>query len=183
MKLRYIAALTLLCSCFQLGQANALGWKQCHSQAQCGPKEFCGVVQNQPVGTCQPSDSWPLTPATTTDASTGVYGSSVVSGGCCGADLPNPPGSTPPDSPPPDWAHLEREFDGACVTITKVSSGATVTNQVVASAVCNKLGNYRIALPPGDYLLKSIKTNKSETVRVKIGVFQLIDLSVFLHAA
>jgi hypothetical protein len=181
MKLRYIVALSFLCLCFQLGQANALGWKECYSQTQCGPKEFCGVVQGKAVGACQPSDSWPLTPATTTDASTGVYGSSVVSGGCCGADRPDPSGWTPP--PPPDWARLKREFDGACVTITKVSSGATVTNQVVASAVCNKLGNYRIALPPGDYLLKSIKTDKSETVRVKIGVFQLIDLSVFLTPA
>ena len=183
MKPCHFALLAFLSFGFQLRQANALGWKECYSHAQCGPKEFCGVVPEKAVGTCQPSDSWPLTPAKTIDLSSGVYGSSVVSGGCCGTERAYPPDSTPPDSPPADWAHLEREFDGACVTITKVSSGAAVTNQVVASAVCNKLGNYRIALPPGDYLLKSSRSNKSETVRVKMGVFQWIDLSVYLHPA
>jgi hypothetical protein len=172
MKLYHFAVLALLSFGFQLGQANALGWKECYGQAQCDPMEFCGVVPDKAVGACVPSDSWPLTPATTTDTITGVYGSSAVAGGCCGADMPDPPARPP-----------ERDLSGACVTITKVSSRATVTNQVVASAVCNKMGNYRIALPPGDYLLKSSRTNKSETVRMRIGVFQMINLSIFLAPA
>lgn len=108
MKLQHLAALTFLSLGFQLGQANALGWKECYNQAQCGPKEFCGVSPGTAVGACQPSDSWPLTPATTTDSSTGVYGSSVVQGGCCGTEQGHPSDWTPPDSPPPDWAHLAR---------------------------------------------------------------------------
>jgi hypothetical protein len=174
MKLCYSAVLIFLCFALQLGQANALGWKQCYSHAQCGPMEFCGVAPDKDVGACQPSDSWPLTPAPTTDPSTGVYGSSVVQGGCCGADLVHPPNWTPPPAP---------DFSGACVTITKASSASTRSNQVFATAVCDKTGSYRIALPPGDYLLKSSRTNKSETVRVKIGVFQLIDLSIYLEPA
>jgi len=177
MKLRYIAALSFLCLCFKLGQANALGWKQCYSQVQCGPKEFCGLAQNQPVGSCQPSDSWPLTPTPTTDTSTGVYGSSAVVGGCCGTERAYPPGWTPEPAPPaPD-------LSGACVTISKASSASTRSYQVFATAVCDKTGSYRIALPPGDYLLKSSRTNKSATVRVKIGVFQLMDLSIYLEPA
>ena len=177
MKLRYIAALSFLCLCFKLGQANALGWKQCYSHAQCGPMEFCGVAPDQAVGACVPSDSWPLTPATTTDPSTGVYGSSVIQGGCCGTEQGHPPNWTPPPPPP------EPDLSGPCVTIIKASSASTRSYQVFATAVCDKTGNYRIALPPGDYLLKSSRTSKSATVTVKIGVFQLIDLSVYLEPA
>jgi hypothetical protein len=165
MKLRHCAALTFLCFAFQPGQANALGWKECYSQAQCGPKEFCGVAPDKDVGACQASDSWPLTPAPTTDPSTGVYGSSVVQGGCCGTERAYPPGWTPEPTP------AAPDLSGPCVTITKASSASTESNQVFATAVCNKWGNYRIALPPGDYLLKSSRTNKSEKVRVKIGFF------------
>jgi hypothetical protein len=172
MKLHHFAALTFLSLGFQLGQANALGWKECYSQAQCGTTEFCGAVPDKPVGSCQPSDSWPLTPATATDATTGVYGSSVVLVGG-GAERVYPPNYTPP----------EPDFSGACVTISNVASGTTERDQVLARAVCNKRGDYRIALPPGDYLLKSSRSNKSETVRAKIGVFQLIDLSVYLEPA
>jgi hypothetical protein len=78
MKLYHFAALAFLSFGFQLGQANALGWKECYGQAQCDPMEFCGVVPDKAVGACVPSDSWPLTPATTTDTNTGVYGSSAV---------------------------------------------------------------------------------------------------------
>jgi hypothetical protein len=170
MKLRHFATLSFLCLTFQLGQANALELKECYSETQCGPKEFCGVVPDKPLGTCQPSDSWPLTPATTTDTSTGVYGFSFVSIGGGAA-------------PGPNWTPPELDFSGPCVTITKAPSGTTESNQVIARAVCNKRGSYRIALPPGDYLLKSSRSKKSETVRVKIGVFQLIDLSEYLNAA
>jgi hypothetical protein len=171
MKLRYFAALTFLCLCFQLGQANALGWKQCYSQAQCGSQEFCGVGENQAPGTCRPSDWWPITPTTTKDSSTGVYGSSVfaIGGGAAPAD--NSP------SPNPD-------FSGVCVIISNVPSSATANSQVIARAVCDKRGAYRIVLPPGDYLLKSRRdsNNKSVVVRVKSGTFQWGDLSVILEA-
>jgi hypothetical protein len=173
MKLRYFAALTFLCWCFQLGQSNALGWKQCYSQAQCGPEEFCGVVQNQPVGNCQTSDSWPLTPAPTTDSSTGVYGYSVFSIGG-GAFQVHPPNWTPPPEP---------DISGVCVTIYSIASGATASDKVIATSVCDKRGAYRIALPPGDYLLKSRRdsNNKSVVVRVKSGTFQWGDLSVIVE--
>jgi hypothetical protein len=170
MKLRYIAALSSLCLCFQLGQANALGWKQCYSQAQCGSQEFCGVDENQAPGTCRSSDWWPITPATTKDTSTGVYGSSVfaIGGGAA------PANNGTPRNP---------DFSGLCVTISNVPSSATANSQVIARAVCDKRGTYRIALPPGDYLLKSRRdsNNKSEVVRVKAGTFQWADLSVILE--
>src|SRR5262250_2629783 len=146
MKLHHLAALTLLSLGIQLGQAHALGWKECYTQAQCGPQEFCGVVPDKTVGNCQPSDSWPLTPATTTDPSTGVYGSSAVVGGCCGTEPARP-------WTDPGWKPPEPDLSGACVTITEASSGAA-SNQFVGRAFCNKIGRYRIALPPGDYLLK-----------------------------
>lgn len=170
------AALMFLFLALQVGNANALGWKECYSQAQCEPKEFCGVVPGKAVGSCQLAEGWPLTPATTTYMSTGVYGSSAVEGGCCGTERAYPRNYPPPQPPEPD-------FSGACVTIYNVSSGRAGSNQVIARAVCNKIGNYRIELPPGDYLLKSTRTNKSETVRVKIGAFQLIDLSIYLNPA
>lgn len=178
MQLRHFAALTFLCFASQLGQANALGWKECYSQAQCGPTEFCGVVTNKPVGSCQPSDSWPLTPAPTTDSSTGVYGASAVFAGCCGTQQAHPWDWKPPESTP-----AAPDLSGPCVTITKTPSASTKSNQVFATAVCDKIGRYRIALPLGDYLLKSSRSNKSETVRVKIGVFQLKDLSIFFPPA
>ena len=173
MKLRYIAALTFLCWCFQLKQANALGWKQCYSQAQCGSQEFCGVGENQAPGTCRPSDWWPITPATTKDTSTGVYGSSVFAMGG-GAEQVHPPNWTPPPEP---------DITGVCVTIYSIASGATASDKAIATAVCDKRGAYRIALPPGDYLLKSRRdsNNKSAVVKVKSGTFQWGDLSVILE--
>jgi hypothetical protein len=168
----HFALLAFLSFGFQLGQANALGWKECYSQAQCGPNEFCGVVPNNPIGHCQASDSWPLTPAKTTDTSTGVYGYSVFE---VGGGAPPPPDWTPPAAP---------DFSGVCVTISNVPPSATTSSQIMATAVCDKRGAYRIALPPGDYLLKSHRdsNNKSEVVTVKSGTFQLGDLSVILEA-
>jgi hypothetical protein len=173
MNLRHFAALTFLCLTFQLGQANALGWKECYSQTQCASNEFCGVLANKPVGSCQPSDSWPLTPATTADTSTGVYGFSVFSIGG-GAFQVHPPNWTPP----------EPNFGGVCVTISNVPSGGTASSQVIATAVCDKRGAYRITLPPGDYLLNSRRdsNNVSKVVTVKSGTFQLGDLSIIVEA-
>jgi len=173
MKPCHFAVLAFLSFGFQLGQANALGWKECYSHAQCGPNEFCGVVPDKAVGTCQPSDSWPLTPATSSDTSTGVYGYSVFEVGG-GAEQALPPNWTPP----------EPDFSGVCVTVSSTASGASASRRIVATAVCDKRGAYRIALPPGDYFLKSRRdsNNKSDVVTVKSGTFQWGDLSVILEA-
>lgn len=173
MKPYHFALLAFLSFGFRLGQANALGWKECYGQAQCGPKEFCGVVPNNPVGHCQASDSWPLTPATSSDTSTGVYGYAVFEVGG-GAERVLPPNWTPP----------EHDFSGVCVTVSSTASGTSARSRIIATAVCDKRGAYRISLPPGDYLLKSRRdsNNKSDVVTVKNGTFQWGDLSVILEA-
>jgi hypothetical protein len=115
-----------------------------------------------------PSDVWPLTSASAaSDLTTGVYGFSavVVSGGA-------PPAA--------DYQRPEPDFSGACVTITKIQPDASSTNQIVAKAECNKQGNFRIALPVGDYLLKGRGT--SQTVHVTSGIFQNADLATYLNA-
>jgi hypothetical protein len=163
------AALALAGLVLHLGQANASGPGSCFSQAQCKSQEFCGVdPNNHGRGSCMPADVWPLTSSnTTSDVNTGIYGfSAVVVGG-------GPP-------PAPGYERPEPDFSGACVTITKIHPGSSSTNQIVPKAECDKKGNFRIALPVGDYLLKG--RGGSQTVHVTTGIFQNAMLAQFLNA-
>jgi hypothetical protein len=168
MKSRHAAALALVGWFLPLASVNALGPEYCVSQDQCSPQQFCGADRNSYWrASCVSSAIWPFTSTSmTSDLSTGVYGDSFV---MFGGGAPPGPGIVIP----------EPDFSGACVKVWKVNPHASSTGHVIAQAECDKKGDFRIALPPGDYLL--VGRGGSRSIRVKRGTFQWVSLAQFIN--